>query len=309
MKTKQIISALFLLVMAFRGNAQQDPMISQYMSNQVFLNAAYAGSHDYSTLSGLYRKQWVNFPGSPRTSFLSYDGRLKCSNVGLGLIFINDKLGVTEESQVAGNFAYHIPLGKGHLSLGLKAALSYYTAQLTDLTIWDANDKVYAADINGRWIPNFGTGAYYYTDRFYAGLSVPHLLNYSKPSSSLIAEIKKIPNYERHYFFSTGYVFDLKSDVYLKPSVLIKYVEDAPVEADLNLNVFFMNRFMLGGAYRTRDGLVAMTEIKITNKLRLGYAFDWPLTKINNYANGTHEVMLAYDFMKDIIKIKTPRFF
>jgi type IX secretion system PorP/SprF family membrane protein len=309
MKTNKIIIALSLLACAFKGTAQQDPMISQYMSNQLFINSAYAGSHDYGTLSGLYRKQWVNFPGAPRTSFISYDSRVNCSNVGLGFTFINDKLGVTEESQIAGNFAYHIPLAKGHLSLGIKASLSYYTADLTELTIWDANDRTFAQNINGSWIPNFGTGAYYYTDKFYAGLSVPHLLNHGKPSAGLMTDIKKVPNYERHYFFSMGYVMTLASDVYIKPSTLVKYVEDAPIEADFNVNVFFMNRFMVGGAYRTKDGFVAMTELRITNKLRLGYAYDIPTTKINNYSNGTHEVMLSYDFLKDLIKIQTPRFF
>src|SRR6185295_12102546 len=104
-------------------------------------------------------------------------------------------------------------------------------------------------------------------------------------------------------------VIGLPSNVYLKPSLLIKYVPDAPMEADINLNVFFLNRFMLGGAYRTSDGFVAMTEIKITNKLRFGYAYDWPMTKLNNYTYGSHEFMLAYDFIKDVIKMKSPRFF
>lgn len=310
MKTiKLTLTLICLMLSAARLCAQQDAMISQYMSNQNFINPAYAGSHDYATLSGLVRKQWVDFPGSPRTSFISWDNRFTGSNMGLGFTLVNDKLGVTDETKLGANFAYHIPAGKGHLSFGIKAEVSYYNAKLSDLKVWEANDQVYASNIIGRWIPNAGAGVYYYTDKFYAGISTPHLINYIQPSATAAAEIRKTPAYERHYFLSTGYVFNVSDDVYIKPSTLVKYVEDAPLEADLNINVFFLKNFMLGGAYRTRDGLVAMTEIRVLPKLRLGYAFDYPLTKINYFSSGTHEVMLAYDFLRDAMKIRSPRFF
>lgn len=310
MKATKILLALGLLLAGIaKTSAQQTPMISQYMSNQIFLNPAYAGTHDYATLSGLMRKQWMDFPGAPQTGFITFDSRVTGSNVGLGFTMINDRLGITETTSLAGNFSYHIPLAKGHLSLGLKAEISYYNAQFNQLKVMDQNDLVYANGVISRWVPNFGAGAYYYTDKFYAGISTPTLVRYSKPSTAIAAEISRVPAYERHYFLSSGYVFTLPNDVFVKPSVLVKYVGDAPIQADVNLNVFFLKHFMLGGAYRSGDGLVAMTELRITPKFRVGYAYDYPLTRINQYSNGTHEFMLAYDFIKDIIKMKTPRFF
>jgi type IX secretion system PorP/SprF family membrane protein len=292
-----------------KTGAQQMPMISQYMSNQLFINPAYAGTHDYTTLSGLMRKQWTDFPGAPQTGFITMDGRINGSNMGLGFSLVNDRLGITEETTIAGNFAYRIPVAKGHLSFGLKAAVSYYNANLNDLKVWDATDQVYANGVISRWVPNFGAGIYYSTEMFYAGISTPTLIKYTKPSTNMSAEISRVPAYERHYYLSSGYVFKMENDIFLKPSVLVKYVADAPLEADINLNVFFLRRLMLGGGYRTRDGFVAMTELRITPKLRMGYAFDYPMTKLNQYSNGTHEFMLAYDFVRDITKMKTPRFF
>ncbi|MBW7912390.1 MAG: type IX secretion system membrane protein PorP/SprF [Taibaiella sp.] len=161
----------------------------------------------------------------------------------MGGTLAHDVIGVSRQTDVAVNYSYHIKMKKGQLALGLKGMVSFYSANLTALKIWDQNDQVFMSDIQNKWIPNFGAGAYYYTDRFYAGISVPHLLNYNKPSTFLSAQISRVPHYERHYFAAAGYVFNLQDKVYLKPSTLIKYVPNAPVEADLNMNVFFMRIF------------------------------------------------------------------
>jgi type IX secretion system PorP/SprF family membrane protein len=118
-----------------------------------------------------------------------------------------------------------------------------------------------------------------------------------------------VPNYERHYYLTSGYVIPCDNNIFLKPSFLVKYIPHAPMEADLNLNVFFMNMFSVGASYRTYDGFVGLLEIKASRKLRFGYSFDVPTSQLRLYSNGTHEVMVAYDFVQDIIKMKTPRFF
>jgi type IX secretion system PorP/SprF family membrane protein len=300
---------IFFLFPAMAARAQQDPMISQYMTNQLFFNPAYAGTHDYSTVSGIYRKQWVNFPGAPTTGFLSYDKNFVDRNIGLGITFSNDQIGVSNQSELAVDYAYHIPLAKGHLSLGIKGQLSYYSAKLTDLTVWDADDQVFVNNILNKWVPNFGAGAYYYTDKFYAGLSIPHLMNYNRPSTFVAAELNAVPNYERHYYLASGYVVSCPNDIYVKPSFLVKYIPNAPVEADLNVNVFFMNMFSIGASYRTNACIVGMIEIKAAQKIRIGYAYDHPFGQFRTYSNGTHEIMLAYDFIRNITKMKTPRFF
>jgi type IX secretion system PorP/SprF family membrane protein len=308
-KTAKILVLAGCIVSAFTGRAQQDAMISQYMTNQLFINPAYSGTHTYSTLSGLYRKQWVSFPGSPQTGFLTYDTRFPETNYGLGFTFANDKIGVSEQTDLSGNFSYHIPLLKGELSLALKAAISHYNAYLTELTVWDQNDAVFMNNITNRWIPNFGAGGYYYTDKFYLGLAVPHLLNYQKPSSFLSAKISSVPAYERHYYLTSGYVYKLNDDVFLKPSFLLKYVPDAPFNADLNLNVFFMNFFSVGMSYKTDNELVGMIEINASKHIRIGYAYDHTFNPIGNYSDGSHEIMVAYDFFQEVVKMKTPRFF
>ena len=83
----------------------------------------------------------------------------------------------------------------------------------------------------------------------------------------------------------------------------------APVEADFNLNFLFYNVLWLGGSYRTGDAFVAIVEIQLSKQWRLGYSYDFTTTDIRHYSDGSHEIMLGYDFGYDIQKMKTPRYF
>ncbi len=306
MKTLRIL-ALFLIISA-TAQAQQHPMVSQYMFNGLLLNPAYAGSKDYVSTAALYRKQWVDFKGSPETQTISIHGPLKNRRMGLGFSILNDHIGVTNRTDFMGSYAYHIPTGRGKLALGLQAGATYFRAKLTDLIYWDQDDEVFAADIQSNLLPNAGAGIYYYSRNFYAGLSVPQLLDYD-PGKSLSFDIKQVPHQTRHYFLHTGYVIEASEDFKIKPSVLVKYVPNAPVEVDMNVNFLFNNIFWIGGSYRTNDAVVALVEYQLTRKLRLGYSYDFTLTELKNYSSGSHEIMLGYDFGYDIMKMKTPRYF
>ena len=118
-----------------------------------------------------------------------------------------------------------------------------------------------------------------------------------------------IPNQVRHYFATAGVALEISPNVVLKPSILLKYVQNAPVEADFNLNVLLAQIFWIGGSFRTNDSFVAIAEFQLTKQLRLGYSYDFTTTDVKNYSSGSHEIMLGYDFGYDIMKIKTPRYF
>lgn len=306
---KKLILIYITVLFSSLAFAQQDPMASQYMFNGLYLNPAYAGSHQYYNVTALYRKQWVNFDGAPTTQILSVDGPLKNKNVGLGLLMSNDKIGVSKQSDFYGNFAYQVPLSSDlKLAFGLRGGGSYYRAELTKLTVWDENDQVFQSDINGEFLPNFGAGTYLYSEKLYLGLSAPHLLNY-KPRTTFYVNKTDAPQLIRHYYLNGGYVFDHNQNVIFKPSFLLKYVTNAPMQADFNLNVLFHRLIWVGASYRTSDSFVGLLEIQATKKLRFGYSYDYPFNKLKSYNNGSHEIMVAYDFGYNILKLKTPRYF
>ena len=177
---KKILSVLFLQSFLLGAYAQQDIMVSKYMFNGLFLNPAYGGAHPYFTARLSYRTQWTGFTGAPKTQLFELDGPLAKDKMGIGCIISHDKIGVTEQTDFFATYSYKIKLGSGKLSFGLRAGVSDYRAQLTSLTYWDASDVVFTSDIKSALIPKFGFGIYYYTGKYYAGLSIPTLIAYDK---------------------------------------------------------------------------------------------------------------------------------
>jgi type IX secretion system PorP/SprF family membrane protein len=308
---KKICVSALLMFFSVTAYCQQDILVSQYMFNHLLLNPAYAGSQDYMMATLLYRKQWVNFDGAPTTQIATLHGPLGLTNFGWGAMISHDKIGVTDRTDVYANAAYHLPVSsKLKLGLGLRAGGGYYSYKNSDLVYWDANDPAFAGDHTSKFLPNVGVGLYLYSSKFYAGLSVPTVISYD-PSKSLSLDLNGtvVPHQVRHYFATAGVALEVNPDVVLKPSILVKYVPNAPIEADFNLNVLLAKMIWVGGSYRTGDSFVGIIELQLTKKLRLGYSYDFTLTDVKDYSSGSHEIMLGYDFGYDIMKIKTPRYF
>jgi type IX secretion system PorP/SprF family membrane protein len=299
-----------LAIMPGIVHAQQDPMISQYMFSGHFINPGYAGSHPYANLTLLGRKQWVGFNGSPFTSYLSFDMPIENKRLGIGGLISADRIGVTNRTEVTGSVAYHLPVGpKAHLSLGLRAGVTHYNAFLNDLTYWDQSDEIFSSNVTSKFLPIAGAGLYFYTQRFYAGISIPNVISY-KPETLLNAEMNNTPFLERHYIGNIGYAIPAGENIDIKPSILVKYVKNAPVEADYNLHVLFYKTLWIGASYRSGDAVVGMMEFQATKNLRIGYSYDITITPLRNQNSGSHEIMIAWDFVKDEdARFKSPRFF
>jgi type IX secretion system PorP/SprF family membrane protein len=305
---KKILLVIIILLYQLYGKAQQDIMVSQYMFDGLLLNPAYAGSHKYFSSSLLHRSQWVGLDGAPRTNILALDGPINDEKMGLGLIVSNDHIGITDQTDIYGNYSYHIPLGEGKLSFGIKAGVSRYTYKFDELVYWDNNDQVFLGNRSSAWLPKFGAGVYYYAPKWYVGFSVPSLIAYD-PDKDFGNDVNQSSFVKRHYYGVTGYVFELNSAFKLKPSLLLKYVPSAPLEADINLQLLYQDKLFFGVSYRTQDAFSVMLEYQTGSRFRIGYAYDFTTSKIKNYSSGTHEIMIGYDFGKDLIKVKTPRYF
>jgi type IX secretion system PorP/SprF family membrane protein len=112
-----------------------------------------------------------------------------------------------------------------------------------------------------------------------------------------------------HLFFNTGYVFNINDEIKLKPSTMIKVVGGAPIQADLNANLWLKDIIGLGFSYRTGDAMVAMFETQINENFRVGYAYDMNISPLKYYNNGTHEIMIRYEFGNLKSKVKSTRYF
>jgi len=305
---KILIGLMFLG--SFSAIGQQDPMLSQYMFNGLMLNPAYSGSHKYWSSTLTYRNQWTgaDFRGAPQTAVAAVDGPIPGYNMGLGLVLMHDRLGVTQQNLIQAVYSYHIKTGaKTKLSLGLSAGASQFSSRLTDVKIWDEDDVMYQED-HSKWLPKVGFGAYFYAENFYVGASIPTLFSYEK-DKDFSMDLTKASFLRRHYLLTGGVVIPAGAQLKFKPSVLLKYIPSAPLEADINLSVVIRDQFWIGASYRTLDAVAIILEYQTKSFFRIGYSYDITTSRLRNYSKGSHEIMIGFDFGRDLIKVKTPRYF
>lgn len=305
---KRFLYILLLSGFSVASNAQQHPLFSHYMFNGLFINPAYAGSKEFVSTTFIARKQWTGFDGAPSSQIASLHAPLNNHKVGLGAVISNDKIGITNQTDFYGSYAYHIPMDNGKLSLGLNGGFSYFKSQFSELTVWDTDDPVYETNSLSNILPNFGAGVYYYSTKFYAGLSVPQLISYD-PEQSLHVELEKVHKVSRHYYLTSGMIIKTPGELKFRPSFLIKYSANAPIQYDVNLNVLISDIIWVGASYRSSDAITAILEYQVNKKLRVGYSYDYTLSELNNYTSGSHEIVIGYDFGFNVLKMKTPRYF
>jgi type IX secretion system PorP/SprF family membrane protein len=308
---RKIIQISVLFLMAFASKAQQDPMFTHYAFNTLAINPAYAGTRDALTITALHRNQWVAFEGAPVTQTLTLHSPIITKNIGIGLSVLNDKIGPGNTSSFYVDFSYKIKVtDRAMLSFGLKGGLNIKKTNLNNLQLKDMDDPLFMNNEKSGLLPNFGFGLYYFTDKYYAGISIPKLLENNFKESTVSASID-LASEKKHYFLIGGAVFKLSEEFTLKPTTFIKITNGAPIEMDFTANLFILDRFWAGIMYRTGDALGILAGVNITEQLAMGYSFDWSLTnRTFRYNQGSHEIMLRYDFIfKEHRIIRSPRYF
>jgi type IX secretion system PorP/SprF family membrane protein len=239
------------------------------------------------------------------------DQSIKDGKLGWGIQVYDDRLGVEAASGLNGMLSTRIQVSeKGILSGGLSFGMMNYRINLNDVNNRNnPNDPSFISiDNPSKWNPSLGMGIYYNTDRFYAGLATPSILKARLASyENMITSIQTSNAF--HLFANAGYVFDINEDVKLKPSTMIKMVSGAPIETDINLNVWLKDLLGFGASYRTGDAFVGMVELQATSNLRFGYAYDLPFNPLKYFTRGSNELMLRYEFGNNKTKIKSTRYF
>ena len=303
---------LALTLISASTYAQQMPMYTHYMYNTLVVNPAYAGSRDALTISALHRTQWAGFDGAPSTQTLTLHAPLNNQHIGLGLAVMNDKIGPLNNSSVTVNFAYIMQLTrKSKLSLGLSGGVNMLSANLDKLQLDQQNDPAFVNNINNKITPDFGFGAYYSRERFYLGVSVPNLLANTTFKTSDASGNVINANDQRHYFLIAGTMLKISENLSFKPTTLIKVTPGAPAQADITGSFIIVNKLLLGAMDRSSDAAGLLVGFDITTKLHIGYSYDWSYgLSTSRYNQGSHEIMLRYDFFLNGKKqINTPRYF
>ena len=291
-KKLSLIKSLWILLAMGCSNvfAQQDPLYSQYMFNMLAINPAYAGMYDHFNASLISRFQWGQLEGSPRTNTLTANTSLMKGKVGLGAIILSDRLGVNQNTEAHVAYSYKVSTPYYSLTLGLQTGFVNYRYDYSELNLKYVDDPYFVPVLENATRINFGAGAAFKKDKMFIGLSIPRILNNSYDDG-----VSKSTRYQRHYYLTGAYLFDVRRGMQFKPMVLLKAVPNAPVSVDLHGSLLFNNKVWAGMYTRNFNSFGVMFQYELLLAYKFGYSFEIPGR--NFIANNlvTHEFMLSID--------------
>jgi type IX secretion system PorP/SprF family membrane protein len=299
--------SLYLLIIGLSNIsiAQQDALYTNYMYNTNIFNPAYTGTKEIISVYGMHRSQWAGLDGAPKTSVFSLQTPLN-SNLSLGLNFINDQIGPSDENNLSLDIAYKFPVNeKSFISFGIKTTANLFNVDYQKLNIDDGTDIEFQNNVDNRFSPNFGAGLYWYSEKHYVGFSIPNFLEteyYNGASTSISKQ-------RMHNYIMGGYVFDINESIKLKPAFLAKLIKGAPVQFDTTLNILLYEKFTIGSAYRWDASWSGLLGFQISDILFIGYSYDADNSRLANYNSGSHEFFIRFEFLSKYTKMLSPRFF
>ena len=301
--TAFLLSCFFIV-----GNAQQNAHFSQFMSNKLIQNPAYAGSADVLNFTALHRQQWMGLNGAPSTQTISLHAPIFNRKVGVGLSIIRDDITISENWDIITSYSYRIPAGNGTFSMGLQADLRFVKVNWDEVDALELNDQDIPTTNSQRFLPDIAAGLYYNTKRFYAGVAVQNLVN-AKIDFNDDNLVDFLPLDDRHIYLMAGYVHNLSENVKLAPVALLKLVKNAPLDLDINASLIFYDRLWAGVSWRKDDSIDVILQYQVTQQMRIGVAYDFTISELQQVNSGSYEIMMQYDFNFDDSGFTNLRYF
>jgi type IX secretion system PorP/SprF family membrane protein len=291
---KKLFTILVFISLFNYAFAQQEPQSSLYINNPMIYNPAFAGTFPYTSIQAGTRFQWVGIKGAPMTQYASFNTGFKKKSFGVGAHFINSIIGARTVQSAYVNFGYSIKLNHaGHkLAFGLSAGIDIEQLQFSNLYV-NADDQNDPYRMNEMiYNPNFGAGVYYYGERFFAGFSVPRILQ-NQLAVYDSTSYKRHNFRNQHMYLSGGYIFKLTNNIQLRTSAMVRLVVNTPVTFDLTSAVVFYDKFLVGANYRFNESIGVNANFKVGKKWIIGYAFDFPTNAVALNQFGSHEIMIG----------------
>ncbi len=299
---------IILLLFSLSAYSQQDPLFTQYMFNKLVVNPAYAGSQEIFSVDLLNRTQWVGIDGAPQTLTFGAHTAMRNRKVGLGLFGYRDVLGPQINQGLMGTYAYRLIFANSTFSFGLQGGIKYFNIDWDQIRVKHEDSYFYPQEVQ-KITPDFNLGLYFQSPRFFAGVSSKQLLENEYGMIKMPDGSTSFSRLLRHFYLMTGAVFPMDEKIIFRPSLLAKYVKNAPLQVDLNASVLFGNALWVGASYRTEKALAFMAGFQITPRIRLGYSYDIYLNELQAFNYGSHEIRLGFDLNLFEYRMKTPRYF
>ena len=317
-KLRHILFGILSLTALFTA-AQREPVYTQYMYNIGSFNPAYVGSVENTDLSLLYRSQWIDFPGAPRTIRFGANIPLGNRKHGIGFNAINDQLGPSSQTFIDVSYSFQVRLGEeSFISFGVDAGGSILDVDFSKGSFENPGEPILDQQSVNEFYPTVGAGIFIYGSDWYLGASTPNLLTdglYNNEVATITADVLQ-------YNFIAGVVFNISDGLKFKPAVLLNYLEGNPLTFNGSANFLISDLVTVGASYRVNESISGLAGFQISNSLFLGYSYDYNTNGLGAFNNGSHEAILKFYFgrekrtkntkikgKKEPKQIDSPRFF
>jgi type IX secretion system PorP/SprF family membrane protein len=323
---RKLIAGVVMVYWSYAVHAQQKPHYTQYILNQYIVNPALTGIENYTDVKASHRHQWVGVQDAPVTTYLTLhtpigkkDYRTTATSFemdgenprgqryweeytaaephhGVGLQVINDRTGPLNYFSAYATYAYHIGISaRTSLAAGFGAGLTNIKLDADKLNFGttQVDPAVYTSGVINTIRPDFMAGVYLYSADYFIGLSAQQIIP-QKIDFSNNAIKTKSGSIVPHVFATAGYRFLMGENFNFIPSVMVKYINPLPAQVDVNAKLQYQNLVWIGASYRHEDGFAAMAGLNISNKLNIGYAYDYTTSGLNIVSKGTHEILVGF---------------
>ncbi len=302
----RLIILLIILVLPEMLSGQTPILFNQFYFNTLSVNPAFAGSENAMSATINYRNQWTGFDDAPKSSQLALHSPLKGGRTGLGFHAENNSIGIYETTNIMGSYAYRVEVKDATLSLGLGFGVAVYAVNWNNLQSIDRNDQLLTNNSSSAVMPVFNFGTYYYTKKYYIGISIPSLLRYAEDDDGGFKAKNDMAAYS--YLVNGGLDIDLSRDIILRPSLSAAFNVKYPTRIYMNSMLGFKEKVWVGLGYRSQNTVIGLFQCQLNYQLRLAYAYDFANGELGKYLNGSHEIGLNYIFRYSR-KVMSPRSF
>lgn len=311
---------IIILSLLFVHNclAQQAHQFTQFTYVRPFYNPGAIGEDDVFSVTGRHRNQWSGLEGGPNSQNLVIEFPRAYNSLGFGVIFNRAAIGIQEVNDLSGIYAYKLRTGSALMSLGLQFSYRQFINDFTKAGLiaidgFELDPSLEQKKFNTNlW--NVGFGIYLSGENYHTGLAIPRMVK----SDIGIPSIETGSTEVRHLYGMLGAKFSLGDEWEARPDLLLKYVESAPFDVDIQSNFIYREQLHLGVNARaggTQNTLLESIGVLIgfnfTSQIFASMSYDFNTTALRQYEDGSFELVLRYRAFKDRSpkNIQNPRYY
>ncbi|WP_273565806.1 PorP/SprF family type IX secretion system membrane protein [Maribacter halichondriae] len=287
---RNIIFFLGLVFFFNKGHAQNEPQYTQYMYNIGSFNPAYSSSVLNPEIALMYRAQWLDIEGAPRTLRLGTNVPFLNRKHGIGFNVVSDQLGPVSQTFIDASYSYQVQVtDEINLSFGMDVGGALLNLDYSKGT-FEGPEPRGDGRVN-KFYPTIGAGLFMYQDDlWYFGVSAPNFLG----DGVYKDEVAAIVEGKMQFNFIGGYVFDVSENLKFKPAFLMNYIQGAPLNANISANFLINNAFTAGASYRVSNAVSALAGFQISPSVFVGYSYDYNTNPLGRFNSGSHEMILKF---------------